>query len=109
VLGPQPTTNSGAGGGGGNAAAETADIPDADRDVLLREAGNVIAVQGIKDDTVSQLSQPSEAQYAPSIPTLGPAGTGSNGEQGIEQLKQMAAQGKVPDLKTLQDLVMGSH
>jgi len=93
-------------------AGQTADIQDGDRDTMLREAGNVIAVQGIKDDVVAQLSQPSEAQYAPSIPTLG-GGGGSNGAggggQGIDQLRQMVSQGQVPDMNTLKNLVMGSH
>ena len=70
----------------------------------------MIAVQGIKDDTVSQLSEPSETQYAPSIPTFAPGATGSgNGQQGIDQLKQMVSQGQVPDINTLKNLVMGSH
>ncbi len=91
-------------------AGQTADIPDQDRDTLLREAGNVIAVQGIKDDVVAQLSQPSEAQYAPSIPTLGGGSNGAGGgSQGIDQLRQMVSQGQVPDMNTLKNLVMGSH
>jgi hypothetical protein len=101
-----------AGGGGGapsldgsNPAAATADISDADRDELLRQAGNVIAVQGIKDDTVAQFSQPAEAQYAPSIPTFAPPGAG-NGQAGIDQLRQMVSQGQVPSMDQLKNLVM---
>jgi hypothetical protein len=97
-----PSTNAGS---GGNAAAAASDISDRDRDILLREAGSVIAVQGIKDDTVSQLSEPAETQYAPSIPTVG----GGNGGAGIDQLKEMVSQGQVPDINTLKNLVMGSH
>jgi hypothetical protein len=102
----------GAGGAGGapsldgsNPAAATADISDADRDELLRQAGNVIAVQGIKDDTVAQFSQPAEAQYAPSIPTFVPPSAG-NGQAGIDQLRQMVSQGQVPSLDQLKNLVM---
>src|SRR5262249_60016199 len=102
----------GAGGAGGapsadgsNPAAATADISDEDRDELLRQAGNVIAVQGIKDDTVAQFSQPAEAQYAPSIPTFAPPSAG-NGQAGIDQLRQMVSQGQVPSLDQLKNLVM---
>jgi hypothetical protein len=84
-----------------------ADISDADRDELLRLAGACIGVQGIKDDTVDQFSQPSEAQYAPSIPTLAPvASSGSNGGAGLDQLRQMVAQGQVPSMDQLKSLVM---
>ena len=106
---PAPNVGVGTNSTGGNPAAATSDISDDDRDMLLREAGTVIAVQGIKDDTVSQLSQPSETQYAPSIPSFAPAATGGNGQQGIEQLKQMVSQGQVPDINTLKNLVMGAH
>jgi len=95
---------------GSNPAAATADISDADRDELLRQAGNVIAVQGIKDDTVSQFSQPAEAQYAPSIPTLVPPSAAGNGQAGIDQLRQMVSQGQVPSFDQLKNLVTpGTH
>jgi hypothetical protein len=96
------------GGGTGNPAGAVSDISDEDRDTFLREAGSVIAVQGIKDDTVSQLSEPSETQYAPSIPSISPGG-GGNGGAGLDQLKAMVSQGQVPDINTLKNLVMGSH
>jgi hypothetical protein len=90
--------------------AVSADIDDADRDELMRQAGNYIAVTGIKDDAVEQLSQPSEAQYAPSIPGLtGTAMPATNGSgAGLDQLRQMVAQGQVPSLDQLKNLVMPS-
>jgi hypothetical protein len=86
--------------------SSSADIGDDDRDKLLREAGNIIAVQGIKDDTVSQLSQPQETQYAPSIPTI-TAAPSSDGQAGLDQLKRMVTQGQVPSLDQLKNLVLG--
>ena len=118
MVAAAPAAGAGGGGGGGavataaaitsssSSSAATSDISDPDRDTLLREAGSVIAVQGIKDDTVSQLSEPSETQYAPSIPTIN--GTG-NGGAGLDQLKEMVSQGQVPDINTLKNLVMGSQ
>jgi hypothetical protein len=104
-----PATADGGSSNSGNPAATSSDISDEDRDTFLREAGSVIAVQGIKDDTVSQLSEPSETQYAPSIPTVTSGGGGGNGTAGLDQLKQMVSQGQVPDINTLKNLVMGSH
>jgi hypothetical protein len=91
------------------AGAATADIDDADRDELLRQAGNFIAVTGMKDDAVEELSQPAEAQYAPSIPGLsGSPMPATNGSGGLDQLRQMVAQGQVPSLDQLKTLVMPS-
>jgi hypothetical protein len=91
------------------AATKTAtgavDIDDADRDMLMRQAGNYIAVNGIKDDAVEQLSQPSETQYAPSIPAM-PSSASTSGSDGIDQLRQMVAQGQVPNLDQLKGIVM---
>jgi hypothetical protein len=83
----------------------TVDIDDADRDMLMRQAGNYIAVNGIKDDAVEQLSQPSETQYAPSIPAM-PSAASTSGSDGIDQLRQMVAQGQVPNLDQLKGIVM---
>lgn len=82
-----------------------ADISDVDRDELIRQAGNYVAVNGIQDDTVAQLSQPVESQFAPSIPSLTSA-MPTNGGAGIDQLKQMVAQGQVPSLDQLKSIVM---
>jgi hypothetical protein len=85
----------------------TADISDADRDELIRQSGNYIAVLGIKDDAVEQLSEPTEAQLAPSIPSLTVPSTNGGGA-GLDQLKQMVAQGQVPSLDQLKGFVMPS-
>jgi hypothetical protein len=83
------------------------DISEADRDELMRQAGNYIAVNGIKDEAVEELSQPAEAQYAPSVPGLAgmPA---TNGAGGLDQLRQMVSQGQVPSLDQLKSIVMPS-
>ena len=87
----------------------TADIDDADRDELIRQAGNYIAVNGMQDETLEQLSQPTETHLAPSIPGLtamtGPAAS-SNGGAGLDQLRQMVAEGQVPSLDQLKSFVM---
>jgi hypothetical protein len=85
----------------------TADISDTDRDELMRQAGNYIAVLGIRGDAVSELSQPIESQYAPSIPNLmsGPAPS-TNGQAGLDQLRAMVTQGQVPSLDQLKSLVL---
>jgi hypothetical protein len=83
----------------------SADIDDSDRDLLMRQAGNYIAVNGIKDDAVEQLSQPAETQYAPSIPSV-MSSAPTNGGDGIDQLRQMVAQGQVPNLDQLKSIVM---
>jgi len=106
------------GGGGGDtttpasdpgttSTTAAADIPQPDQDEFMRQAGNWLAVNGIKDDQVEQYSQPAETQYAPSIPTLGPSPAAtSNGGQNLDQLRQMVSQGQVPSLDQLKSLVM---
>jgi hypothetical protein len=121
ASGKRPTTTRSSRGGGlatvtrTGAATSTAtkptttslaDIDDADRDMLMRQAGNYIAVNGIRDDAVEELSQPAEAQYAPSIPSLTSAISGSDGGGGIDQLRQMVAAGQVPSLDQLKSIVM---
>jgi hypothetical protein len=96
---PQPAMNS-------NPSSSTADIADQDRDELMRQAGNYIAVMGIKSDAVSAASEPAETQYAPSIPTLSPAAAGSNGSAGVDQLKQMILSGQTPSFDVVKSLVM---
>ena len=98
---PAPVTNS---------TPPTADISPADQDEFMRQAGYVIAVQGIKDTEVVQFSQPAETQYAPSVPSLAPVSGGStNGQAGIDQLRQMVAQGQVPTADQLKALVLPTH
>jgi hypothetical protein len=90
--------------------APTADVSPADQDEFMRQAGYVIAVQGIKDTEVEQFSQPAETQYAPSVPTLAPiSGAATNGQAGIDQLRQMVAQGQVPTADQLKALVLPTH
>jgi hypothetical protein len=123
VIAAGRTSSASAGGGGTTTATRTkrasrtavgtavsADIDDADRDELMRQAGNYIAVTGIKDDAVEQLSQPSEAQYSPSIPGLtGTSMPATNGSgAGLDQLRQMVSQGQVPSLDQLKNIVMPS-
>jgi hypothetical protein len=85
------------------------DIPDEDRDVLLRQTQYWLAVNGIKDDQVDKYSEPEIAAYAPSVPSFGGFGAGaihSNGgsSDGMEKIKQMVTQGQVPSLDQLQQL-----
>lgn len=97
------------GGGFVAPSGSGADIDPGDQDELMRQAGYVIAVQGIKDDQVEQFSQPAETQYAPSIPNLAPVsggGASTNGQAGIDQLRQMVAQGQVPTADQLKALVL---
>jgi len=94
--------------GPANNPGTSADIGDKDRDELIRQAGNYIAVLGIKDDAVEQLSQPVEAQFAPSIPTLSAPSASTNGQAGLEQLKQMVMQGQTPSIDQLKSIVMPS-
>jgi len=105
----------GAGSGAGNPTSGavassnpgTADISASDQNMLIRQAGNWLVVNGIKDDQVDQYSQPAETQYAPSIPSIAPgAPTGSNGGGGIDHLRQMVSQGQVPSLDELKNLVL---
>ncbi len=94
-------------GGGSRTPVPTADISDADRDELMRQAGNYIAVLGIRGDAVEELSQPIEAQYAPSIPNLtAPSPASSNGQAGLDQLRAMVTQGQVPSLDQLKSFVL---
>lgn len=95
-------------GAAGPPDPNAADIDPADEDEFMRQAGNVIAVMGIRDDTVSQFSEPSETQYAPSIPSLAAASgpTSTNGSAGIDQLRQMVTAGQTPSFDQLKSLVM---
>lgn len=108
------SSSSGSGSSGGTPVATSTatatvtivDIDDSDRDELMRQAGNYLAVNGIKDDAVEELSQPAETQYAPSIPSLTSGAPTTNGGGGIDQLRQMVAQGQVPSLDQLKSIVM---
>jgi hypothetical protein len=103
------TSGSGNPGSGGNSPGNPgyADISTSDQNMLIRQAGNWLVVNGIKDDQVDQYSQPAETQYAPTIPSMPPsAPTGSNGAGGIDQLRQMVSQGQVPSLDELKNLVL---
>jgi hypothetical protein len=85
------------------------DISAADQAELMRQAGNWLSVQGIKNDQVEQNAEPSETQYAPSIPTFGPSGGSSNGDLS-GQIQQMINTGQAPSIDQLKNLVMpGSH
>ena len=88
----------------------TYDIAPEDQAELMRQAGNWLSVQGIKNDQVEQYSEPAETQYAPSIPTFGPSG-GSSGNGDISgQIQQMISTGQAPSLDQLKNLVMpGAH
>lgn len=92
------------------------DIPDADRDVLLRNTQYWLAVNGIKDDQVDKYAEPELTPYAPSLPSFGgfggaPApGAGGNGHGGgdqLEKVKQMVTQGQMPSLDQLQQMFTG--
>ena len=86
------------------------DIPDEDRDTLLRQTQYWLAVNGIKGEQVGKYSEPEIAAYAPSLPSFGGFGGGGatkgNGQSsdGMEKIKQMVTQGQVPSLDQLQQL-----
>jgi hypothetical protein len=105
---PAPSTN----GSSAPAPSTGADVSPQDQDEFMRQAGYVIAVQGIQDTQVQQFSQPAELQYAPSIPNLAPISgastTNGNGQAGIDQLRQMVSQGQVPTADQLKALVLPS-
>lgn len=89
------------------------DIPDEDRDTLLRQTQYWLAVNGIKDAQVDQYSEPEIAAYAPSLPSFGgflgggAAKGNGNSSDGMEKIKQMVTQGQVPSLDQLQQLFSG--
>lgn len=92
----------------------TPDIPDEDRDTLLRQTQYWLAVNGIKDAQVDKYSEPEIAAYAPSLPSFGGfmgggGATKGNGgtPDGMEKIKQMVTQGQVPSLDQLQQLFTG--
>ena len=88
--------------------ASISDISADDQAELMRQAGNWLSVQGIKNDQVEQYSEPAETQYAPSIPTFGPSGSSSNGDLS-GQIQQMISAGQTPSLDQLKNLVMPAH
>lgn len=94
--------------GPGNYYGAAPDIPDEDRDTLLRQTQYWLAVNGIKGEQVGKYSEPEIAAYAPSIPSFGGFGgsTKGNGQSsdGMEKIKQMVTQGQVPSLDQLQQL-----
>jgi hypothetical protein len=78
------------------------DIDDADKQMLMRQTQYWLAVNGIKDDQIDQLSQPVETPLAPSIPT-GRQQPGVNGN--LDQIRQMVQQGQMPSMDQLQGLL----
>jgi hypothetical protein len=92
------------------------DIKLTDRDNLMNQTQFWLAVNGIKDEEVNKLSQPEVSAYAPSIPNFGsmlpgssPAGNNGHGaDTAMDKLKQMVAQGQVPTLDQLQQLIPGA-
>jgi hypothetical protein len=89
------------------------DIPDQDRDTLLRQTQYWLAVNGIKDEQVDKYSEPEIAAYAPSLPSFGGFNGGGaakgngNSPDGMEKIKQMVTQGQIPSLDQLQQLFSG--
>jgi hypothetical protein len=80
---------------------QAGDISDTDRMALMTQTQYWLAVNGVKDDEINQLSQPVASAPAPSIPTAGR----SVGSPDIDQLRQMVTQGQMPSLDQLQRIV----
>jgi hypothetical protein len=80
---------------------QSGDINDVrDRDTLMTQTQYWLAVNGIKDNEIDQLSQPVASVVAPSIPP-----TGKDTSPNLDQLRQMVTQGQMPSLNQLQQLV----
>ena len=78
------------------------DIGDPDDRVFMTQTQYWLAVNGIKDDQIDQLSQPVETPIAPSIPTSRQQ-PGMNGN--LDQIRQMVQQGQMPSMDQLQGLL----
>lgn len=97
-------------GAAGTATAAASDISPADQAELMRQSGNWLSVQGIKNDQVEQYSEPSETQYAPSLPSMSPTASTSNNGDISGEIQKMINTGQAPSIDQLKSLVMpGSH
>lgn len=89
------------------------DIEDEDRETLLCQTQQWLAVNGIKDAQVDKYSEPEMSAYAPSIPSFGNFGSGGMTTAGgssdqMERIKQMVTQGQMPSLDQLQTMFNGN-
>lgn len=80
------------------------DLDRATWDEMVRHAEYFLAVNGIKDDQVDQLSQPEQVRGTTSLPAYGGAG-GATG--GLDQLRSMIATGQQPSMDQLRTLIPG--
>lgn len=82
------------------------DISPVDQAELIRQAQLWLAVNGIKDDQVSQYSQPAESTLAPSVPYMpGMTGGGGSSNGTFDEIRQMVSKGQTPSLDQLQKLL----
>jgi len=103
---PIAGASTGAGRSGASRARGNADIPREIQDQLMRHTEYWLAVNGIKDEAVSDSAQPSDTAYSPSIPSL----DGTNGSNGSNpdlagQIQQMLQQGQTPSPDQLRRMV----
>jgi len=81
--------------------AQTSDISPDDTIRFMRSTELILAVIGIKDDQVTQYSEPVESVAAPSMPIQ--YDTGKNA--GFDQIREIVAQGRAPTMEELQRLI----
>jgi hypothetical protein len=87
------------------------DIPIVDERSFILQAQNIIAVNGMSDDTVGKLAAPTDTMYAPSVPAFGAVSnlpvSGNGSGDLISKLQQMVAAGNAPSVDQLKQLLPG--
>ncbi len=86
------------------------DLSKSDSDKLFRASQHILAVNGIKSDTVQQYSQPVETPALPSIPGMGSFGGGDMGGVGAggdvaAQLKGILDRGETPSAQQIRSMI----
>jgi hypothetical protein len=86
-----------------NAPTDIPDIGNEDMRQFLTHTQYWLAVNGVTDQQVGQMSQPVESKSAPSLPPL--SGGGGMDGGAMDKLKQMVTSGTAPSLDQLQTLL----